>query len=356
MTHPETMKAVVLPAPGRMALAEKPVPRPGPEELLIQVAGCGICGTDLKIRDHGLPGQPPFGSSFTPGHEYAGTVVAVGEGVDEFAVGDPVVVEAHKGCGRCENCLRGMYTACLNYGNVAKGHRCNGITTDGGLAEYAVNHVNTLYKIPGNVSFEEAIVVMTAGSPLYGLENAGGYLVGDTVTVLGPGPIGLMAVQLAKAMGAARVILTGTREGRLRLGRELGADHTVNVLEEDPVAAVLKATGGRGADLVIDCAGGEDTLQQCLQMVRRGGKILLVAFYRRPVTADISIAVRNNVTIYTERGEGGLSVGRALALLATGKITAKPLVTHVFPLDEVHRAYEVVEKRIGDPIKVILRP
>ena len=355
MTLPETMRAVILPAPRKMAMSRKPVPRPGQDEVLICVAGCGICGTDLKIRDHGLPGQPPFGS-FTPGHEYAGTVVALGETVDEFAIGDRVVVEAHKGCGRCENCLRGMYTACLNYGSVAKGHRCNGITTDGGLAEYAVNHINTLYKIPDNVSFDEAIMVMTAGSPLYGLENAGGYIVGETVAILGPGPIGLMAVQLCKAMGASRIILTGTREGRLKLGRELGADVTVNVREEDPIATVLKATGGQGADLVIDCAGGDETLQQCLQMVKRGGKILLVAFYKGPVTADISIAVRNNVTIYTERGEGGGSVGRALALLATGKIVAKPLITHIFPLEEVHRAYEVFEKRIGDPIKVILRP
>lgn len=355
MSLPETMKAVILPTPGKMAVSRKPVPRPGPEEVLVQVAGCGICGTDIKIRDHGLPGQPPFGS-FTPGHEYAGTVVALGETVDEFAIGDRVVVHAHKGCDRCENCLRGMYTACLNYGNAAKGHRCNGITTDGGLAGYAVNHVNTLYKIPENVSFEEAIVITTAGSPLYGLENTGGYIVGEAVAVLGPGPIGLMAVQLCKAMGAARVILTGTRENRLKLGRELGADLTVNVREEDPVAAVLKTTGGRGADLVIDCAGGDDSLQQCLEMVKRGGKILLVAFYKGPVTADISIAVRNNVTIYTERGEGGGSVGRALSLLATGKIVAKPLLTHAFPLEEVHQAYEVFEKRIGDPIKVLLRP
>lgn len=355
MTRPETMKAVILSAPGRMTVTTKPAPRPGPEEVLVRVAGCGICGTDLKIRDHGLPGQPPFGF-FTPGHEYAGTVAAVGETVDEFAIGDRVVVEAHKGCGRCENCLGGMYTACLNYGNASKGHRCNGITTDGGLAEYAVNHVNTLYKIPENVSFDEAIMVMTAGSPLYGLENTGGYIVGETVAILGPGPIGLMGVQLCKAMGAARVILTGTRERRLKLGKELGADVTVNVREEDPVAAVLKATGGRGADLVIDCAGGDETFEQCLQMVKRGGKVLLVAFYTGPVTADISIAIRNNVTIYTERGEGGGSVGRALALLATGRIVAEPLITHGFALEEVHRAYEVVEKRIGDPIKVILRP
>ncbi len=355
MTIPQTMNAVILPSPGGLDFANKPVPQPGPEDVLIKVAGCGICGTDMKIRDHGLPGQPPFGS-FTPGHEYAGTVVAAGETVDEFAIGDRVVVEAHKGCGRCENCLHGMYTACLNYGKVGKGHRCNGITSDGGMAEYAVNHVTTLYKIPENVSFDEAIMIMTAGSPLYGLERAGGYTVGETVVILGPGPVGLMGVQLCKAMGATEVILTGTREERLKLGKKLGADIVIDVRKENPVAAVLRETGGRGADLVIDCAGGDETLQQCLEMVKRGGRILLVAYYKGPVTADISIAVRNNLNIYTERGEGGRSVGRALALLAKGRIEAKPLITHVFPLAEAQQAYEVLEKRIGDPIKVIIRP
>ena len=170
--------------------------------------------------------MPPYGE-FIFGHEYAGDVVAVGRTVDEFRVGDRVVVEAHMGCRRCENCIRGMYTACLNYGNRARGHRANGFTTNGGPAEYAGNHVNTLYRIPDGVSYEESTVVMTSGSPLFGLENAGGYFAGETVAVLGPGPIGLMAIQLVRALGATRVILAGTRESRLQIGRQLGAQEVM---------------------------------------------------------------------------------------------------------------------------------
>jgi L-iditol 2-dehydrogenase len=302
-----------------------------------------------------MPKMPPYGE-FIFGHEYAGDVVAAGRTVDELRVGDRVVVEAHMGCRRCENCIRGHYTACLNYGNVRRGHRANGFTTNGGLAEYAVNHINTVFRIPDGVTYEEAVVVMTAGSPLFGLENAGGYFAGETVAVLGPGPIGLMAIQLAKALGAVRVILTGTRESRLRLGRQLGADVIVDSRQADPVAAVREATGGKGADLVIDCAGADDTFDQALKMAKPGGKVLLVAFYHGPVTADVAHAVRSNITIYTERGEGGTSVGRALALLEAGRIAAKPLVTHQFPLHRVHEAFEVLEHRVGDPLKVVLNP
>jgi L-iditol 2-dehydrogenase len=276
--------------------------------------------------------------------------------VDELQVGDRVVVEAHMGCRRCENCIRGHYTSCLNYGNRQRGHRANGMTTNGGLAEYALNHVNTLYRIPDHVSYEEAVVVMTAGSPLFGIQNAGGYVAGETVVVLGPGPIGLMAVQLVKALGATRVILTGTRESRLALGRRLGADLAVDSRRTDPVSEVLTVTRGKGADLVIDCAGGPDTFDQAIRMTKPGGKILLVAFYAGPVTADVTQAVLRNVTIHTERGEGGTSVGRALALLAAGRISAAPLVTHRFPLARVHEALEVLGTRAGDPIKVVVNP
>jgi L-iditol 2-dehydrogenase len=299
--------------------------------------------------------MPPYGE-FVFGHEYAGDVVAVGRTVDELQVGDRVVVEAHMGCRRCENCIRGHYTSCLNYGNRLRGHRANGMTTNGGLAEYALNHINTLYRIPDNVSYEEAVVVMTAGSPLFGIQNTGGYVAGETVVVLGPGPIGLMAVQLVKALGATRVILTGTRESRLALGRRLGADVAVDGRSGDPVSAVLTVTRGKGADLVIDCAGGPDTFDQAIRMTKPGGKVLLVAFYGAPVTADVTQAVLRNITIHTERGEGGTSVGRALALLAAGRISAAPLVTHRFPLARVHEALEILETRAGDPIKVVVNP
>jgi L-iditol 2-dehydrogenase len=299
--------------------------------------------------------MPPYGE-FIFGHEYAGDVAAVGPTVDELRVGDRVVVQAHLGCRRCENCIRGHYTACLNYGNTRRGHRANGMTTNGGLAEYALNHVNTLYRIPEGVSYEEAVVAMTAGSPLFGLENAGGYVAGETVAVLGPGPIGLMALQLARALGATRVLLAGTRESRLALGRALGADLAINSRETDPVAAVMDATSRRGADLTIDCAGGADTFDQAIRMTKPGGRVLLVAFYPGPVTADVNLAVQRNITIHTERGEGGASVGRCLALLAAGRIAAAPLVTHRFPLSRVHEAFDVLERRVGDPIKVVLLP
>jgi L-iditol 2-dehydrogenase len=260
------------------------------------------------------------------------------------------------GCRRCENCIRGLYTACLNYGNRARGHRANGFTTNGGLAEYAVNHVNTLYQIPDHVSYDEAVVVMTAGSPLYGLQVSGSYFAGETVAILGPGPIGLMALQLVKAVGAVRVILTGTRASRLALGKELGADVTVNARAEDPVAAVRAATGGNGADTVIDCAGGDETFDQAIKMTKPGGRIILVAFYHGPVTADLADAVRRNLTIYTERGEGGTSVGQALRLLAAGRIRAMPLVSHTLPLSRVHEGFDILEQRTGDPMKVIFHP
>jgi 2-desacetyl-2-hydroxyethyl bacteriochlorophyllide A dehydrogenase len=355
MSLPATMKATVLLEPDRFEVLERPLPALGAEDALVRVRACGICGTDLKIVHEGMPKMPPYGE-FIFGHEYAGDIVAVGDTVDELQVGDRVVVEAHMGCRRCENCIRGLYTACLNYGNGKRGHRANGFTTNGGLAEYALNHINTLYRIPDGVSYEEATVVMTAGSPLFGLENAGGYFAGETVAILGPGPIGLMALQLAKALGAVRVILTGTRNSRLAMGRQLGADLTVNSHEADPVDAVMNFTHGKGADLVVDCAGGDATFDQAIKMTKPGGKVLLVAFYHGMVTADLSHAVRRNITIYTERGEGGTSVGRCLALLAGGRITAKPLITHQFPLSQVHRAFQVLEQRVGDPMKVVLNP
>ncbi len=352
---PATMRAAVLFGPGDLRVVRKPVPRPGQGEVLVRVAMCGTCGTDLKIQAHPFPNQPPFGE-FTPGHEWTGTVVALGDTVDELEVGDRVAIEAHKGCGRCENCVTGMYTACLNYGSVAKGHRTSGLTTDGGFAEYVVHHINALYQIPEEVSWEDAVLVTTAGTGMYGLDAIGGFVAGDTVVVIGPGPVGLMTVQLCKALGAEKVILVGTRRSRLDMGAQLGADVVVDARREDAVAAVRKAAGQRGVDLVIEASGAQEAPQQCLEMVRRGGKVLVVAFYKQPVTLDLGRAVREDVTLYGTRGEGGNNVRRALSLVAQGKVRGRDLVTHRFPLDEIQEGFRVVREREGDPIKLVFIP
>jgi L-iditol 2-dehydrogenase len=352
MAIPSTMKAVVLHGAGDMRVQAWPTPGPGPGEVLLKVEVASICGTDVKVLHRKLLGQPE--GEFIMGHEYAGTVAALGPEVDEFRVGDRVAVEVHKGCERCENCIKGWYTSCLNYGNLAKGHRAKGLTCDGGFAEYAVNHINTLYRLPDSLTFEQACMVTTAASPLWAIDLMGGQVAGETVLVLGPGPIGLMAVQLCKALGALRVILSGTRDERLEIGRRLGADFAINVRREKLSARVSEITGGKGADSVLECAGGASSMQDALENVRRGGRIGVVAWYAGPVEMDMNLAVRSNVRIYAARGEGGMNCGRSLALMSAGKLAADPLISHHFKLDQIHDAFDTYVNRVGNALKVAI--
>ena len=355
MDLPLKMKAAVLFDFNDVRVVEREVPSPEPAEALVKIEACGVCAGDIKMITKGMPKQPPMGE-FIIGHEYAGTIVALGDTIDEFEIGDRVAVEVHKGCGRCRNCLMGKYTVCLNYGDSAKGHRANGFTTNGGFAQYAVNHVNTLSKIPDSISMDEATTITTAGTSLYGIDMAGGYIPGDTVAVLGPGSIGLMAVQCCKALGAGKVILTGTRDNRLDLGKKFGADAVVNVKNSDPVQRIKELTGGVGADLVLVASGNQTSLQQALEMTRKGGDITVLAHFDDPVMTDIGLAVRNGINIFTVRGEGRLSVHRALSLMQEGKINGRALITHTFPLEEINAALTTFVERSGDALKVVVHP
>jgi L-iditol 2-dehydrogenase len=360
---PMTMKAWVLDGAEQLRLTEKPVPEPGPAEVLIRIDAVAICGTDVEIITKGLPawiqGGLPFNKNFTPGHEYMGTVVKLGGGVDEYKIGDRVAVEIHAGCGRCERCRMGMYTSCLNYGmnydGHNKGHRANGFTTDGGFAEYAVNHVNTLAHVPDNMSDEEATLIVTAGTAMYGLDVLGGLLAGESLVVTGPGPIGLMSVAVGKALGAEPVILTGTRDARLELGIKLGADHAVNVRKENPVEAVKRITKGKGVHYVMECSGAPNALNEAMDMVNRGGRICLAAFPGEPVPVELAKLVRNNIYVFGIRGEGNRATHRAAALMAQKRFDAKLMHTHTFSLEEVPKGFKYFRERIEDAIKVVIK-
>ncbi len=352
---PDRMRAVVLFGPNDLRMVERPVPKPALQQVLIKVAACAICGTDLKITSHPFPGQPPFGE-FIPGHEYVGTVVGVGDSVDEFAIGDRVAVEAHKGCMRCDNCIRGDYTACLNYGKVLKGHHTSGFTVPGGYAEYVVHHINAVYKIPETISFEEATMVTTTGTPLYGLDVAGGFIAGDSIAVIGPGPIGLTTTAICKTLCADPVMLVGTNESRMSLGAQFGADHLVRARGQEAVDQVKALTGGYGADLTIDCAGGANTLEDAIKMTKLGGRILLLAFYKEPVTADISSAIRSDITIYTTRGEGRSACRRGLSMMKQGKLPMSRMITHEFKLEQIMEAFATFRERRDNAIKVLVKP
>jgi L-iditol 2-dehydrogenase len=356
---PESMKAWVLGNPEELSMVEKPVPEPGRAEVLVRIDAIAVCATDIEIISHGLPamidGGSPFNKGFTPGHEYMGTVVKLGPTVDEFQVGDRVAVEVHAGCGRCQRCREGMYTSCLNYGFREKGHRANGFSTDGGFAEYAINNVNTMVHIPDDMSDAEATLIVTAGTAMYGLDVMGGIIAGEGVVVVGPGPIGLMGVAVAKALGAQPVILTGTRDKRLEMGRLLGADETINIGREDPVAAVQRITGGKGVQYVLECSGATNAVNEAARMVNRGGRICLAAFPHEPVPVDLAYIVRNNIYMFGIRGEGRSATHRAAALMAQKRFDAKLIHTHSFPLGEVPTAIRYARERIEDAIKVVVQ-
>src|SRR5215475_3554016 len=358
-TIPKTMKAWVLGNPEELALVEKPVPQPGPAEVLVRIDAIAVCATDIEIIKHGVPalvdGELPFNRSFTPGHEYIGTIVQLGRTVDEFQIGDRIAVEVHAGCGRCPRCREGMYTSCLNYGWREKGHRANGFSTDGGFAEYAVNNINTMVHVPDDMSDEEATLIVTSGTAMYGLDVMGGIIAGEAIVVIGPGPIGLMGVGVAKALGASPVILTGTRERRLEMGKRLGADEVVNVNNEDPVEAVRRITRGKGVQYVLECSGAPDALNEAARMVNRGGRVCLAAFPAEPVPVDLAHLVRNNIYVFGIRGEGKSATHRAAALMAQKRFDAKLVHTHTFALSEVPTAIRYARDRIDDAIKVIVR-
>ena len=362
---PKEMKAWVLKSPNELELKTKAIPTPSYSEVLVKIDAVAICATDLDVISYGPPalieGEKPFNKEFTPGHEYMGTVVKLGPSVDEFQIGDRVTVEIHSGCGQCKRCRMGMYTSChnygLNYGKKNKGHRANGFTSDGGFKQYAINHINTLIKVPDDMTDEEATLVVTAGTTMYGLTELGGLVAGESLVVIGPGPIGLLGVAVAKALGADPVILIGTRNDRLEIGKKLGADFVLNVNEEnDIVNSVKSLVGDLGVDYVVECAGTEKALDDAIMMTNRGGKICLAAFPHDPIKVNIPHMVINNIYMYGIRGEGKSATHRAMAFMKQKRFNAKLVHTHTFKMNELPTALKYAKERIDGAIKVVIKP
>jgi L-iditol 2-dehydrogenase len=214
--------------------------------------------------------------------------------------------------------------------------------------------INTLVAIPDQMSDAEATLVVTAGTTMYGLTELGGLVAGEGVAVLGPGPIGLLGVAVAKALGATPVILTGTRDNRLKIGRELGADHVINVRNENAVEAVRRITGDKGMDYVLECSGAPDAINEAARMLNRGGRICLAAFPHEPVPVDIAYIVRNNIYLYGIRGEGKSATHRAAAFMSQKRFDATKIHTHTFTLHDLPTALRYARERIDDAIKVVV--
>lgn len=349
------MNAVVMRGPNDYGVQAIEKPKPQAGEVLVQIKAVSICGSDPKVFSGGymsINWPPSF--PFVPGHEFSGIVSELGEGVTKFTVGDRVAGEAHCGCGSCENCMSGNYNLCLNYGNPAAGHRHYGFTFQGAYADYNAYNVKSLTKLPDNVSFEEASLADTAGTALQAIRLTG-IVPGGYTVVIGPGPIGIFAMQIAKSMGS-RTIMVGRRE-RLKLAEKLGADHIVDYEEcGDIVSRVKEITGGLGAHQSFECAGSSNAIEQCVRSVRKNGKVALVSLPTDDLhSIPTKTMVMNQIAVFGSRANPNCAKD-VLDLMAGGAINSKDLITHVFPLSDFSKAMKTFVERIDGAMKVVVTP
>ncbi|KKM10671.1 hypothetical protein SY88_12420 [Clostridiales bacterium PH28_bin88] len=358
---PKTMRAAVTVAWNEVRVMEVPVPALRPGEVLCRVRACGICGTDLKIMAGVFADSKkwPRELPFIQGHEWSGEVVALGPGVtqEDIKIGDRVVGESHMFCGTCRMCQEGNYHMCDRAGGekaYEKGFYLYGHDAPGAFAEYVARPLSLLYRVPESLSWEEAAIGNQAAVALH-LADRGDIKAGYKVVVLGPGHLGLLSLQIAKAMGATTVIVTGRDDQRLALARELGADYTVDIREDAPERRILELTGG-GADVVLECAGTPEAVCTALEVARKGGKVVLGG-----LTGGKQVAIDPDKLVLKELDVRGSharvnSQTRALEMIAKGLINARKLVSFTFPLEEINKAYNTFKDRNNRAIRVIVQP
>ena len=350
----KTMKALVLRAPGDFSLETVPVPQPEENEVLVRIKACAICGSDPKLLYGAHGGSAiPYPYPFIPGHEAAGEVVALGKNVTQFQIGDRVATEAHCGCGYCENCQKGLYTLCLNYAKPETGHRQYGFYWNGAYAQFNAYNVKALTKIPEGISYDEATMCDCAGTPLNGIRLMG-ITPGGYCAIIGPGPIGLCAMMIAKSKGATTIMIG--RGARLEKARETGSDYVIDYEKENVRERVLEITGGILADEAIECAGNETSFNTAVDCVRRGGKVVLLGWpAKSQVNFNIGRLIVDQISVIGSRANPNCSK-TVLRLMQTGQLHVKDIITHRFDLEDYQAAFDTFMNRTDGAMKVIINP
>lgn len=343
------MKAAVFEAINEVNIREVPIPEVKKGWALVKVKAAGLCITDVHvIKGLFAHAEPPC----IQGHEVAGEVIKIGE-TDwpaKVQVGDRVVIETMIACGECEQCLNGFKNLC-DYGQDIGETRYQG-----GYAEYVAVPISCLYKIPDNMSYEEAAIFESFVCPVGGLQRLG-ITQADTVLVQGPGPAGLAFVQAARVMGAKKIIVSGRGGKKQELAKKYGADVVVNVKEENLAEVVDRETNGRGADVSIEASGAEKCIEQSLDFCKKNGKVIL---YGIPgddhnIRFDVTQIIMKQLNVF---GTSGVpwAWGRTLELYGQGKYNIKDMVTHTFPLEKINEAIDTLLDKSSEAIKIVLIP
>ena len=334
------MRIARLQKPLVMQVEQMETPRVGPKEVLIKVAHCGVCGTDIDAYVGKQPRGWTITYPFRMGHELSGTVVEVGADVPDYKPGDRVVADGRLTCGYCYYCRRGMYSACQHAGYFS-----------GGLAEYANYPFSNLIRVPEGISLAEAAMAEPLACVVNGQSKLS-FALGSVAVVIGDGPIGLMHAQLLQHRGAF-VVMVGLLEHRLDLARKLGINAVVNANTGDVAQVVAGVSDGRGADVVVNAAGSAAVLEQSINLAARRGLVLYFAATLKPsVSLDMDLIHYKELQVLGSYDSTIAQYEQALALIRAGAVQVKPLISHQMPLDEVQNAFEIARRQEG--VKVLI--
>ena len=326
--------------PGNLELKEIDEPRPKKDEVLIEVAAAGICGTDVHIKHDQAFYTPPV----VLGHEYSGKVVEIGPDVTQIVVGDLVVSPATQYCGKCYQCKTGHMNRC-----TAEGKKILGTSlANGAFAKYLTVPEYIIHKIPKGVTMEEAALAEPTACVVHSVIDKSPIIPGDVVVVQGPGTMGLLAAQVAKSMGAGKVIVTGVTadQWRFDIAKKIGVDIALDVqTNPDPVKTIMDESDGRGADVVIEASGACIACSQALEFVKVAGHVTLLGIRGRPLDINLDTMAVKELTMSGTWGTLPSSWVTTLRLMGSKKIDVAPLITNRISLTEWEKGFELMENQ-----------
>jgi L-iditol 2-dehydrogenase len=343
------MKGLVHTAPYKFEFKDYPQPQVGDNDVLVRVRAVGICGSDL----HGSTGKT--GRRIPPiimGHEAAGVVEALGKNAQGLAVGDRITFDSTVYCNQCPACRQGKVNLCKD--RMILGVSIPAFRRDGCMAEYVVMPWWITYKLPDEVSFEDAALVEPAAVSMHAARITP-IDVSDVVAVIGAGPIGQFAVQAAKVRGAGQVIAMDVRDERLALARQLGATATINTAKQDVPAALKKAIGRPDVDAVLEAVGIPATMELAFKIAKLGGHITCIGNFAKEIALPLQEVIMREITV---RGSFAIAgeYRPCLDLMAQGRIQTKPLISRILPLSEGQRAFDMLYKEDPTLMKIVMQP
>lgn len=341
------MKTAIIKGPNKMEIQERPMPKPGNQEVLVKVKSVGICGSDI----HGFLGLS--GKRRLPGlimgHEASGIVEEIGKDVSILKKGDRVAIDPQIYCGYCYACKHGWQNLCDNMSFIGSSMRN---LKDGAMCEYIVLSLKQLYKIPDDLSFNEAAMLDPVSNALH-LFNRAYMEVGDTVAILGTGVIGLILVQVAKLKGAGKIIAVDVSDMRLSLAKAFGADMIVNSNKQNTVDVIMSITANRGVDIVVEAVGLSATYKDAINLASKRGQVLAFGFRDDEISIPLQPLLFKEITIIGNTAFV-FEIQPFIYFVSSGRIDVKPIITHVFSLDDVQKAFETAADQFSGAVKVMI--